>query len=239
MVTTSLREVEAELAAAVSVTLASPLPLDGDALIQLAVVDVLHAQPAGAVTATEALPPPPTMLTDVGDTPYRQLTPGCVTVTACPAIITVVSRGVEAELATAVMVTGPATLDEAGEMVSHHAPDEAVHEQPVGDVTPTVAEPPAVGTDTLVGESVYEHPTPGCVTVTLLSPTVTRPLRGLAEEFAAAFTLSEPLPLPAVGEAVSQAAFDPAVHAHAAWAVTGSVAVPPSGAIASVVAGTL
>lgn len=83
----------------VRATLPFPLPLPGDTVIQVAVVDASQLHPVGAVTLTVALPPPAGALTVVGDTVKLQVAPACVTVTGCPATVTVAVRAVEDGLA--------------------------------------------------------------------------------------------------------------------------------------------
>ena len=72
--------------------------------------------------------------------------------------------------------------------------------------------------------------TPACVTLTLCPPMVSVALRALAALFAATVTVTVPLPLPLAGDTVAHAAFDEAVHAHPASAVTVTDEVPPAAA---------
>ena len=82
-----------------------PLPLPLAALVivsQLASLVAVHAQPAVVVTATLAVPPPLTIACVVGAAVKLHAAPLCVTVTVCPATVSVPLRDAVEGLAAAV-----------------------------------------------------------------------------------------------------------------------------------------
>jgi hypothetical protein len=81
----------------------------------------------------------------------------CVTVTVCPAIVTVPVREVTAVLAAIVSVTVPVPVPLAGDGVIHAALDGAVHAHPVVVATVIWTVPPALATDGPTGDTVYVH----------------------------------------------------------------------------------
>jgi hypothetical protein len=70
-------------------------------------------------------------------------------------------------------------------MVTHDALLVAVQLQPAPAVTITVPLPPEAARDWLPGEIVNEHGGAACVTVNVLPPTVSVPVRAVAPVFAA------------------------------------------------------
>jgi hypothetical protein len=59
--------------------------------IQVALLDALHEQPAGAVTATGAVPPTAPIFRLGGEIEYEHPAP-CVTVNVCPPAVMVAAR---------------------------------------------------------------------------------------------------------------------------------------------------
>jgi hypothetical protein len=74
------------------------------------------------------------------------------------------------------------------------------------------------------------------LTVTVCPATATLALRASADVLAAMISVTEPLPLPLVGETVTQPALDAAAHEQPAMVVTVTVALSPPAA-ADIVAG--
>jgi len=73
---------------------------------------------------------------------------------------------------------------------------------------------------------VNEHGVPACVTVNVLAPIVTVPVRDVVPAFAATLSVALPDPIP-VETVVIQLAVLTAVHAHPAAAVTVAVTTAP------------
>jgi len=79
-----------------------------------------------------------------------------------------------------------------------------------------------------VGESVNEHDVPACVTVKVLAPIVTVPVREAVPVFAATLSVTEPGPAPvAPVVTVIHASLLTAAHTHPAAALTVTVSEPP------------
>jgi hypothetical protein len=111
-----------------------------------------------------------------GDT-VNEHVPACVTVTFCPATVTIPLRCVVNGLAATEMFTVSLPLRFALPLtVNQLAPLETVHEQPASVVTETLAVPPLTGIEWDVGDTVLLH-TPLCMTVTIWPATVRVPLR--------------------------------------------------------------
>ena len=85
----------AALAAALNATVPLPLPLAPLVTVShdVLLLTPVHAQPAGAVTPVEPVPPPATTDWLAGEIAYVQVCPACVTVNVCPAIVSVPVRG--------------------------------------------------------------------------------------------------------------------------------------------------
>jgi hypothetical protein len=82
-------------------------------------------------------------------------------------------------------------------MVIHVALLVAVQLQPMDAVTVRVPVPPAAVIVVVVAEIVGAHGAPACVTLNVLPPMVSEPVRDVLDVFAAAAYVTEPLPLPA------------------------------------------
>ncbi len=191
----------------------------------------VHAQPAGAVTATVPVPPFDTTLCDVGEIVSVQVMPAWVTVKVFPAMVSVPVRDEVLVFAVALKLTLPLPEPEAPVVTVSHAVLllTAVHAQPAGAVTATVPVPPFDTTLCDVGEIVSVQVIPAWVTVNVLPAIVSVPMRDDVPVFAAALKLTLPLPDPeAPAVTVSHAVLLlTAVHAHPAGAVTATVPVPP------------
>jgi hypothetical protein len=112
--------------------------------------------------------------------------------------------------------------------VIHAALLVAVHVQPVAAVTATKPVPAADVTFADDGEIAGLHVVAAaCVTVNMLPPTVSVPVRDAVVVFAATPNVTEPLPVPlAPALMVIQAALLVAVHAQPVAAVTTTVPAP-------------
>jgi len=200
---------------------------------------------AEAVTATDALPPlePTAWLAGEIENVHGGGgggAPGCVTVTATPAIVSEPLRSPPV-FAAAVNAVDPEPVPEApAVIVIHGAPLEAVQVQVDAEaVIATLPLPPPVATACVAGDTLNVHggggggggggAAPAWFMVNAWPPIVTVPLRATSV-FAAAATVTLPLPVPlAPAVTLSQAALAAAVHEHeAALAVTAIVALPPS-----------
>jgi hypothetical protein len=162
----------------------APLPLPvapAVTVIQAALLVAVHAQPVAAVTLTvPPVIPAATTLADAAASVGAQGAPACVTVNATPPIVSVAERAVVVGFAVTVYVTDPLPLPVAPAlMVTQAALAVAVHAHPVGEVTATVfvlaAKPTLADTGAIVGA----QGAPAWVTVKVLPPTVSVPVRAV------------------------------------------------------------
>jgi len=109
-----VRALMLEFAAIVNVTDPLPLPDAGLTVIHDTLLVAVHPQPAGVVTPTEAVLAPSPTDSVIGEIANVQATPACVTVTVCPATLTVPVRELVLEFAAIVSVTDPFPLPDAG-----------------------------------------------------------------------------------------------------------------------------
>ncbi len=188
----------------------------------------VHVHPLAAVTAVVDEPAAEVSVGDVGDTPNVQLMPLCVTVTVCPATVSVPTRWAVDVFAVALKVTVPLPLPLAPPLiVSQAALLAAVHVHPLAAVTAVVDEPAAEVSVGDVGDTPNVQLMPLCVTVTVWPATVSVPTRWAVDVFTVALKVTVPLPLPlAPPLIVSQAALLAAVHMHPVAAVTPVVDEP-------------
>jgi hypothetical protein len=102
---------------------------------------------------------PPTLPTEavVGEMLKLQDAAACVTVTVCPATVTVPVREVVAVFAATVSVVVPLPEPLAGDTVIQAAFEDAVHVHPLVAFTVRLVVPPPLPTDALVGDTVNEH----------------------------------------------------------------------------------
>jgi hypothetical protein len=118
--------------------------------------------------------------------------------------------------------------DEPLVMVSHDAPLDAVHVQPVVVVTVKVDDPPPVANEAEVGVSVKLHEAAACVTVTVLPAIVTVPVRDVVAVLLATESDTVPLPAPEAPEVtVIQGVLLDAVQLQPVVPVTVAVKGPP------------
>jgi hypothetical protein len=136
------------LAAAVTVTVPEPVPLAGDTVAHVALLEAVQPHDVPFVV-TVTLAVPPVAATDPVDEERLKLhvTAGWLTVYVCPPAVTVAVRAAPV-LAAAVTVTVPEPVPLAGDTVAHVALLEAVqpHDVPFV-VTVTLAVPPVAATD--------------------------------------------------------------------------------------------
>jgi hypothetical protein len=227
-VTVALRGDVDALAVAVTVTVPLPEPLPPPVIVsQVAPLVAVHVQPVATVTVTLLLPPAPAMFVP-DDNAIVHATPDCVTVSVCPATVTVAFRDDVDVLAAAVTVTVP--LPEPlppVPIVSHGALLAAVHVQPDATVTPTEPLPPAATMFCVAGENAKLQATPDWLTVTDCPPAVTVALREAEPVLAAAVTVTEPFPEPLPPVIESHVWLSDAVHVQPVGAVIVTVPLPP------------
>jgi hypothetical protein len=133
--------------------------------IHVALSLVVHAHPAGAVTAIVFVDAAGPSDATVGEIAYVHGAPACVTVIVCPAIVIVPVRLLVSALAATLYDTLPFPVPLApAVMVIHAALLAAVHaHDPALAVTATVPEPPAAVGELAVGEIVVLQTLPAWV----------------------------------------------------------------------------
>lgn len=177
--TLPVRCMAAGFAAKCSDTLPLPEPESSPHnVIQSAPEDAAQLQPVGAVTDMEPLLEP--LPTDRFEALRlkEHVTGACVTVTVCPAMVTVPVRCMAVGFEEKVRDTFPLPEPEAFPTTEiHSVPDDAVQLQPAGAVTDTDALPEPLPTDRLVALSAKEQATGAWITVTVCPAIVTVPVR--------------------------------------------------------------
>ncbi len=214
---------------ALNVTVALPEPEAPPVMLShAALLAAVHEHPAALVTAVVEAPPAEVSVREVGETPKVQLTPFCVTVTVCPATVSVPVRSAVDVFAVALKVTVPFPLPLAPLlMVSQAALLAAVQAHPLAAVTPVVDEPAAEVNERDVGDTPNVQLTPLCVTVTVCPAMVSVPTRWAVDVFAVMLKVTVPLPTPLMpAVTTSQVTFRTAVQEHPLGAVTAKVAEP-------------
>jgi len=148
---------------------------------------VVHAQPAGAVTAIVFVEVAGPSEATVGEIVYVHGAPACVTVIVCPAIVIVPVRLLVSVLAATLYDTLPFPVPLApAVIVIHGAVLAAVHAHDAAfAVTATVPAPPAAVGELAVGEMVVLQTTAACVTVNVCPPALIVAVRGVVFGFAA------------------------------------------------------
>ena len=203
---------------------ATPVAVTHDALL-----DAVHSHPAAAVTV--ACPVPPLAPKDEGASETANVQPpvACDTVTARPAIVTVVERAAP-EFAATASVTDPPPDPEAPWVTdTHGAALCAVHAHPSGPCTEIRASPPDAGTETLIGSTANEHAAPCWVMSTRPWFTTTAPVRADEAGLGDAVNATVPGPWPFVPLVTAiHAAWLVAVHEHSRLVLTEIDPLPPS-----------
>jgi hypothetical protein len=196
------------------VIVADPVPLDGVTLIHGTVEVAVHGASLYVADRLRVrVSPPSGALHASGVTVKVFMPPACVTVTGCPATVTVPVRACTLGFAAAVSVTVPDPTPLAVLTVSQAAPDTAVHGASLTDAPiVTLCVPPLADTAHVVGVTVSVGVAPGCVTVTGCPATVTVPVRACTLGVAVAVNVTEPDPVHVAGEAVTQPADELVVH---------------------------
>jgi hypothetical protein len=167
-----------------------------------------------------------------------------VIVTAVPATVIVVVRGLLDVFSATESITEPLPEDAAGLIPTHDALLDAVQAQPAGEVTVTPAEPASAVIDTAVGETAKVHGAlPAWSTTTNWPATRMFPVRSVEPVFAVTDTVIVPVPVPDAGltDFAGLILYDVVIHGTSAaaaqlqplGAVIVNVALPASGAIES------
>jgi hypothetical protein len=91
--------------------------------------------------------------------------PACETVTDCPLTSIVAERALATVFGTTLTAIEPGPVPLAGDTVNQPAVDDAVHAQPASVETDRVALPPALVTDTVIGDTTKVHWAAACVTL--------------------------------------------------------------------------
>lgn len=228
--------------AATNRTVPLPLPDSPDEIVsQGALLAAVHAQPSGAVTATVPLPP------DAGSDSVsgaiaKEQPWDCVTVTVCPATVSVPLRDGPVVAAT-VNVTVPSAVPDVEPGIEIHGTTvDAVQAHPFPAVTVTVPEPPPAPNECDAGTTTYAHDAGGggggvgggldtfggWVTENTWPATTSVPVRGTWMP-GATENVTAPDPVPLEPEAMLiQSALLAAVHGHAGMVVTAIVPLPPA-----------
>jgi hypothetical protein len=221
-------------AATVNATVPLPKPLaPAVTVIQAALLDAFHAQPALVVTVNEPLPPVASMDCDTGAIAYAHgvVAAACVTETTCPAMTMVADRELVSVFCATVYVRLPLPVPApVPEMVIQVALVNELQLQPAPAVTVTDALPPAAGSDCDVGVTLNVQGVPAsCVMVNVWPPTVMVPVRELVTVFADTLNPTVPFPEPlAPLVIVIQLALLVALHAQPVTDVTEKEPVPPA-----------
>ena len=140
---------------AMNVTVPLPEPEAPPVMLShAALLEAVHPHPAVVVTAVVEAPPAEVSVREVGETPNVQLTPFCVTVTVCPATVSVPVRSAADVFATTLKATVPFPLPLAPPLiVSQAALLAAVQAQPVAAVTEVLDDPAAEVSERDVGDT--------------------------------------------------------------------------------------
>jgi hypothetical protein len=144
-------------AATVNLTVPLPVPDAPDVILSHELCsEADQLQPVEVVTAKEAEPPARATDCDVGDTENVQGAPACVTVTDCPAIVSVLLRCDTEVFAVTEIDTVPLPLPLAPLAIVIQGDDDVADQaQPIGAVTENVFDPPDDPNERLVGVTAY------------------------------------------------------------------------------------
>ena len=136
-------------------------------------VDVVHGQPAGAVTATDPVVAADVRATEVGLVDTLHAMPAWLTVKVALAIVIVPVRGVASGFGATLYETFPMPVPLAPSGIVIHGTElVAVHPQVLPVLIPTVRSADADVSDTLVVDSTVAQPGADCVTVNARPPIV-------------------------------------------------------------------
>jgi hypothetical protein len=220
-------------AATLTATMRLPVPVEPDVTLSHdALLVVLQVQRLVVVTVTFVVSPAAGDVLLTGLIEYAQAgVPGCVTVNACPAIVTDPVRWVVPVFAATVTLADPEPVA-APLTPSHDALLDEVHAHDPPVLTATLVVSPPAGDVRVAGLMLNEHAgAPACVTVNVRPAIVIVPVRCEVLAFAATTTLTLPLPVPVMPElTVSHEALLVVLHVHRLVVVTATTVVsPPAG----------
>ncbi len=166
-----------------------PLPLPVEPLVMVihpALVAAVQLQPAAAVTVTIPEPAADVRLADPGEIVGRHVTPAWFTVRVLPPTDTVPVRAAVPAFVATVYESEPLPVPVAPVVIVIHALLlVVVQPQPVAALTVTTPEAPDEATVADVGEIAETQVAPACVTVKVLPPIVSVPVRDDVVVFAA------------------------------------------------------
>ncbi len=167
--------------------MAVPDPVaDPVSVIHEALVDEPQLHPNCVVTAIVPVPPAAGTVTLSGLTDNVHDALGCLMTKLFPAIDMMAIRDSVVVLGATVNAKLPEPEPLVGlETVTHDAPPVAVQLHPAVVVTVAVPLPPAADIDRPLGEMVYEQGVAAWLTVSVLPPTVTVPVRATVPVFGA------------------------------------------------------
>jgi hypothetical protein len=205
-------------------------------VIHPALLTVVHAQPVAAETVVDPEPPAAPVVSADGEIVGEHGAPASLTVKVCPPMVSVPLRGVVDVFAVALKPTLPGPLPLAPDVTVSHPVLllVAVQLQPAWVVTPTLPVPPGSATDCDVEASEYVQAAAAWLTVNVLPPIVSVPLRGEVTVLASTVNDAVPLAVPlAPAVTVIQLALLTAVHAHPVTADTVADPEPPVAAALS------
>jgi hypothetical protein len=198
-------------------TVPLPLPVPPPVIvIHASLLVAVHAQPVPAVTSVVSGPPLTGEFCEVDET-AKLHAPACVTVTVCPAMVSVPAREGPV-LASTSKETAPLPVPLGVDSVIQLVLVFAVQSQPLPAVTvdDKVAAPAPGVCD--VGETPKVHPA-ACVTLTVCPAMMSEPLRE-GPVLAATLNAAVPLPVPLPVVTVIQLVLVVAVQVHPAAVVT-------------------
>ena len=210
-----------------------PLPVPAAPAVTVihdTLLTAVHAHPVAAVTVVDPEPPVALVVCDEGEMVGTQGAPASLTVNVRPPTVRVPLRGVVEEFAVALNPTVPGPEPDPPDVtVSQPLLLVALHPHPAGAVMVRIPVPPVPATDCDVGEMSNVHGMPVCVTLNVLLPIVTDPLRVVMPVYAAALTVTVPGPVPGdPAVTVIQDELLVAVQPQPAGDVTVMLALPPA-----------
>lgn len=233
MVTVPVRDDVSVFGATESVIVPPPVPLAPALIvIQLVLLEVLHAHAAPVVMVTKMGPPAAGTVCDVGLTEYvHGAAAAWSIVNVLPAMVIVPVRDVVALLADTLKVTVPPPDPLAPAVTTIQlALLAALHVQPPAVVTVDEPLPPADGIDCDAGEIEYAHgAAAACVMLKVCPAILMVPVRCVVAVLAATLNVTVPLPDPlAPPVMVLHATLLTAVQLHPADAATANDPLPPA-----------
>jgi hypothetical protein len=223
--------------AALNLTAALPLPLaPSTSVIHCTELAAVHVHPAETVTSNVPDPPAAGIAIELGliDAVQFRATPFCLTATASPPILIAPFRSAPSFGITSNR-TLPAPVPLAAPFTTiQRSLVDALHVQPSGTATDTVAVPPFASKRSLVALSWIRQGEASCRTCTCWLLTVIVPCRERPSEFGITRKRTLPLPWPVEGESsVIQLTSAAAFHVHSGGAVMANDCMAPAAATES------